>query len=154
PSLYPDDYAPRGAIVMAPAFWGLVPVWWKQPLSEKKFSTFNARAETIAESSTFSGAFRQGRCLVPASGFYSGSDGTPFAFALGSNEWFCFAGLWSRWMYEGAEIDTFAIITCEPNLSVAAFSTSMPVILGRGDWLAWLDTSARDPLSLLKPCPA
>ena len=31
------EYAPRHAIQIAPAFWGLVPVWWKQPLSEKKF---------------------------------------------------------------------------------------------------------------------
>lgn len=60
------EYAPRFAIQVAPAFWGLVPVWWKKPLSEKTFSTFNARAETLADSATFSGAFRQNRCLVPA----------------------------------------------------------------------------------------
>jgi putative SOS response-associated peptidase YedK len=62
------EYAPRHAIQVAPAFWGLVPVWWKQPLSEKKFATFNARAADIESSNTFSGAFRQGRCLIPRLG--------------------------------------------------------------------------------------
>jgi putative SOS response-associated peptidase YedK len=152
------EYAPRHAIQVAPAFWGLVPVWWKQPLSEKKFSTFNARAETIADSATFSGAFRQNRCLVPASGFYawSGQKGssTPFAFALKQQDWFCFAGLWSRAMIDGSEFDTFAIITTEPNLTVAGLATSMPVILEPANYLRWLDTQARDPLALLKPCPS
>lgn len=152
------EYAPRFYIQVAPAFWGLVPVWWKKPLSEKAFSTFNARAETLAESATFSGAFRQGRCLVPASGYYTWSDGTPFAVALKDRAWFCFAGLWSRAMIDGSEIDTFAIITTEPNLAVAGLSTSMPVILEPGDYLRWLDAGVRDgerdPHDLLRPCPA
>lgn len=148
------EYAPRHAIQIAPAFWGLVPVWWNRPLSEKKFSTFNARAETIADSATFSGAFRQGRCLVPASGFYVWSNGTPFAFALESDAWFCFAGLWSRAMIDGSEFDTFVIITTDPNALVAGLSPSMPVMLDRSNYLRWLDTEARDPLSLLRPFPA
>lgn len=148
------EYAPRHDIQIAPAYWGLVPVWWKQPLSEKKFATFNARAETLETSNTFSGAFRQNRCLVPASGFYAWSDGMPFAFALTSGAWFCFAGLWSRAMIDGSEFDTFTIITTEPNLTVAGIATSMPVILSPRDYIRWLDTRERDPLALLKPCPS
>lgn len=151
----PDgEYAPRHAIQVAPAYWGLVPVWWKQPLTEKKFATFNARAETIATSNTFSGAFRQGRCLVPASGFYQWSSGTPFAFAPTQTPWLCFAGLWSRAMIDGSEFDTFAIITCEPNLALAGLASSMPVILAPEHYARWLDTSERDPHALLKPCPS
>ena len=148
------EYAPRHAIQIAPAYWGLVPVWWKQPLSEKKFASFNARAEGIESSNTFSGAFRQNRCLVPASGFYAWSDGVPFAFAPPSGGWLCFAGLWSRAMIDGSEFDTFAIITCEPNLAVAGIATSMPVILAPKDYTRWLDTRERDPQALLKPCPS
>jgi putative SOS response-associated peptidase YedK len=158
----PDgEYAPRGAIQVAPAFWGLVPVWWNRPLAEKNFSTFNARAEGIAGSNTFSGAFRQGRCLVPASGFYvwSGGKGHATPFAVGPTDeqgdaaWFCFAGLWSRWMYEGSEIDTFVIVTCEPNAAVAGLAASMPVILAPGDYARWLDPFAAHPETLLKPAP-
>ena len=162
------EYAPRHAIQIAPAFWGLVPVWWKQPLSEKKFTSFNARADAIEESAVFSGAFRQGRCLVPASGFYAWShtggshgmgekpkgSGTPFAFALASGASFCFAGLWSRAMIDGSEFDTFAIITTEPNLAVAGLADSMPVILAPENYGRWLDTYDRDPHALLKPYPA
>jgi len=152
------EYAPRFSIQIAPAFWGLVPAWWKKPLSEKTFSTFNARADTLAGSATFSGAFRQNRCLVPASGYYTWSEGSPFAVALRDDAWFCFAGLWSRAMIEGSEIDTFAIVTTEPNLAVAGLSTSMPVILEQSAWLRWLDAGVRDgernPLDLLKPCPS
>lgn len=151
------EYAPRGAIQIAPAFWGLIPVWWNKPLSEKKFASFNARAETIAESRAFSGAFRQGRCLIPASGFYawSGAKGhsTPFAIGPSDRAWFCFAGVWSRWMYEGSEVDTFAIITCEPNLAVAGLASSMPVILDPADYTGWLDPFATHPEMLLKPSP-
>lgn len=148
------EYAPRHAIQIAPAYWGLVPVWWKKPLSEKKFATFNARAETIEDSAVFSGAFRQGRCLVPASGFYAWSNGTPFAFALKSGASFCFAGLWSRAMIDGSEFDTFAIITTEPNLAVAGIASSMPVILAPEHYTRWLDTHDRDPHALLKPLPS
>jgi putative SOS response-associated peptidase YedK len=155
PGVYWGEYAPHGAVVMSPAFWGLVPAWWTKPLSEKNFSTFNARAETIEESSAFAGAFRHNRCLVPASGFYawSGPDGarTPFAVALKRRAWFCFAGIWSRAMIEGSEIDTFAIITCEPNDLMAGFGPSMPVILEAKDHGRWLDTGAHDPRALLKP---
>jgi putative SOS response-associated peptidase YedK len=147
------EYAPYGAIQVAPAFWGLIPVWWNRPLSEKKFPSFNARAETITESRTFSGAFRQGRCLVPASGFYAWSNATPFAIGPADRTWLCFAGLWSRWMYEGSEVDTFAIITCEPNAAVAGLASSMPVILDPGDYTSWLDPFATHPETLLRPCP-
>jgi putative SOS response-associated peptidase YedK len=153
------EYVPRGAVQIAPAIWGLVPAWWNKPLSEKKFTSFSARAETIDVSRTFSGSFRQMRCLVPASGFYvwshaGSSRSTPFAVTPKNGGWFCFAGLWSRWMYDGSEIDTFAIVTVEPNALVAGLSTSMPAILEQAHYSRWLDLADRDPLSLLKPCPS
>ena len=158
PGLYEGDYAPYGAVILDPAFWGLVPVWWQKPLSEKKFSTFNARAETLQESKSFSGAFKYGRCLVPASGFYawSGSKGaaTPFAIAVKDADWFCFAGLWTRAMIDGSEFDTFAIITTRPNDLVASFSTSMPVILRPEDHARWLDPATHAPERFLRPYPA
>ena len=33
---------------LVPMYWGLVPSWWKKPLADLP-STFNARAETVAE---------------------------------------------------------------------------------------------------------
>jgi putative SOS response-associated peptidase YedK len=49
--------------------WGLVPSWWKKTVKETP-STFNARAETVAEKPMFRAAFKRNRCLIPASGYY------------------------------------------------------------------------------------
>ncbi|WP_084395630.1 SOS response-associated peptidase [Henriciella aquimarina] len=148
--------APIGEL--APALWGLVPSWWKKPLSEKNFETFKARCETVAESNTFRGAFRHHRCLVPASGFYewSGPRGRrqPFAAGLRNRRWFCFAGLWDRAMIDGSEIDTFAILTTRPNDVMAGISTRMPVILRPEDYARWLDVEERRVSDLFAPFPA
>jgi len=70
PGHYEGDYAPHGKIMLLPAFWGLIPNWHRSSnFNEKPFSSFNARAENVAESPAFAGAFKHGRCLVPASGF-------------------------------------------------------------------------------------
>ncbi len=148
---------PAGALQMAPAMWGLVPGWWKKPLKEKKFSTFNARADGLDESSTFRGSFRHRRCLVPASGFYewTGPDKkrTPFAIGLRNRRWFCFAGLWDRAMIDGSEIDSFTIVTTSPNELMATLHTRMPVILHPQDYGRWMDTSHRDVGDLFDPFP-
>jgi putative SOS response-associated peptidase YedK len=47
----------------------LVPSWWKKKTKETP-ATFNARAETVAEKPMFRSAFKQSRCLIPASGYY------------------------------------------------------------------------------------
>ncbi|MGK7870926.1 SOS response-associated peptidase [Falsiroseomonas sp. E2-1-a20] len=49
--------------------WGLIPAWWKKSAKEVP-STFNARAETVAEKPMFRDAFKRRRCIIPASGFY------------------------------------------------------------------------------------
>ena len=149
---------PRGALQMAPAMWGLVPSWWNKPLSEKKFSTFNARAEGLEASNTFRGAFRHWRCLVPVSGFYewTGPKGArqPYAIGLRNRRWFCFAGLWDRAMIDGSEIDSFTILTTRPNDLMAGLHTRMPVILHPADYARWLDTSERKVNDLFDPFPA
>jgi len=48
--------------------WGLIPVWAKDTTIGAKL--INARGETVAEKPAFRTAFRRGRCLVPANGFY------------------------------------------------------------------------------------
>jgi putative SOS response-associated peptidase YedK len=148
---------PRGAVQMAPAMWGLVPSWWKKPLSEKKFSTFNARSEGLEASNTFRGPFRHHRCLVPVSGFYewTGPKGKkqPYAIGLRNRRWFCFAGLWDRAMIDGSEIDSFTILTTKPNDLMAGLHTRMPVILHPSDYRTWLDADNRKVGHLYEPFP-
>ena len=66
-----------------------------------------------------------------------------------------FAGLWERWDRGEVPIETFTIITGEPNSLVADLHNRMPVILDPDDYDAWL--SAADttiPQALLQPFPA
>ena len=55
--------------VLVPMRWELIPGWWKKTAKEVP-STFNARAETVAQKPMFRSAFKRTRCIVPASGYY------------------------------------------------------------------------------------
>src|SRR6185436_5215370 len=52
---------------LTPVRWGLVPPWEPEP--KTKFSTINARAETVAEKPTYRSAFKKKRCLIVADGY-------------------------------------------------------------------------------------
>jgi putative SOS response-associated peptidase YedK len=93
----------------------------------------------------------------------------PFAIALASREPYGFAGVWDRWkdpqMHEWLE--TFSIITTDPNQVVAPLHNRMPVIIERKDYARWLGGGdprlaprpagtgpAQPPVDLLRPFPA
>lgn len=144
-----------GVREMAPARWGLVPSWWTKPLSEMKFSSFNAMAETVAEKPVFRGAYRHKRCLLPVSGFYewTGKKGakTPFAVSLKNRRWFCVAGLWDAALIDGSHIESFTVLTTQPNDLMAGIHTRMPVILKSEDYDRWLDPRSGDPVDMYEP---
>ncbi len=137
------------------ARWGLIPSWWTKPIKEIKFTSINAQSETVHEKPVFRGAFRYRRCLVPISGYYewsvSGKSKTPFAFSLKNRRWFCVAGLWDTALIDGSEIDSFTILTTQPNDFTAGIHDRMPVILKPEDYALWLDPKAGDPTPLFEP---
>jgi putative SOS response-associated peptidase YedK len=58
-----------GSRILTLMRWGLIPSWAKDP--KLGYSTFNARAETLATRAAFRGAWQAGRrCLVLADGYY------------------------------------------------------------------------------------
>lgn len=69
-----------------------------------------------------------------------------------------FAGLWERWKTEEASdpIDTFTILTTEPNKVSRPIHNRMPVILAQPSYERWLDRNnkAADVADLLKPFDA
>lgn len=145
--------------------WGLVPFWAKD--AKFGYSTINARAEEVAAKPAYREALKKRRCLVPADAFYEwqrpglAEKGKktrhPFAFALKSGEPYAMAGLWERWQpKEGEALETFTILTTDPNELMEPIHNRMPVILAARDYTRWLDPGdpARPPVDLLRPFPA
>jgi putative SOS response-associated peptidase YedK len=139
--------------------WGLIPFWAKD--GKIAYSTINARAETVATAPAFREALKHRRCLVPADAFYEwqkldAKHKQPFAIALASREPYGFAGLWERWKHEHEWLETFTIITTDPNEVVSTLHNRMPVIVARNDYDRWLrgNPDGTPPIDLLKPFPA
>jgi putative SOS response-associated peptidase YedK len=140
--------------------WGLVPFWAKD--AKIGYTTINARAEDAASKPAFRDAMRKRRCLVPADAFYewARSDAKtkqPYAIALRSGEPYAFAGLWEQWRpKEGEPLETFTILTTDPNDVLEPIHNRMPVILEPKDYGRWLDHTgaSRPPVDLLRPFPA
>jgi putative SOS response-associated peptidase YedK len=71
---------------------------------------------------------------------------------------FAFAGLWDRWTDKasGNALQTFTVITTDPNELMQKIHTRMPVILKPSDYDRWLEPGDpnRLPVDLLRPYPA
>lgn len=149
-----------GGREVALARWGLIPFWAKD--AKFGYSTFNARAEEVANKPAYREALKKRRCLVPADAFYEwqrldAKTKKPFAIALKSGDPYALAGLWESWQpKEGAALETFTILTTDPNELMEKIHNRMPVILEPHDYDRWLDSSdpARPPVDLLRPFPA
>jgi len=143
-----------GAREAAMLRWGLVPSWAKDIGIGTKM--INARSETAQEKPSFRSAFRHRRCLVPASGFFEwqGEPGhkQPYAIIVGDQPLFAFAGLWESWRSSDAEVvETYTILTTEPNAAIATIHDRMPVILHRAEWDTWLDGTVEQARVLMTP---
>ncbi len=139
---------PRGRRHARWGSWGFVPYWERG--AKPKQRPINAKSETVAESGMFKHAFRERRCVVPATGFYEWEtlpDGKqPYLFSRPDRGLMALAGLWSRWRPEGGEpVDTFCVLTTTPNAVTGRVHDRMPVVLPDARALdLWLDPDA-DP---------
>jgi putative SOS response-associated peptidase YedK len=140
---------------LVPMRWGLVPGWWNKPLKELKLSTFNARVETVANKPFFRSAFKQSRCLIPASGDYEWQDTPmgkqPYYFARRDGSVMSIAGLWDEWknVETGEPLKSCTMIISDANVFVGEVHDRMPVLLEPGDFVAWLSGDAG--VEILKP---
>jgi putative SOS response-associated peptidase YedK len=125
---------------------------------KSSFSTFNARADTVATKPVYRNAWQRGhRCLVIADGFYEWlkPDKQPFFVSLGNKQPMTFAGLWEQWKPKvGDPVRSCTIITTDANDLVRDIHDRMPVIIGPEDWAKWLgEETLSDPAALLRPFP-
>jgi putative SOS response-associated peptidase YedK len=67
-----------------------------------------------------------------------------------------FAGLWEQWDKEGEPVESYTILTTEPNTLMASIHNRMPVILEPEDFSDWLsrETPGDRLNALLRPLPA
>jgi len=149
-----------GGREFALARWGLVPFWARD--AKLSYTTINARAEEAARKPAYREALKKRRCLVPADAFYEwhkvgAKTKQPFAIAMKSGEPCALAGLWERWQPPDAPpLETFTILTTDPNEIMEPIHDRMPVILEPRDYQRWLEPGdpARPPVDLLRPFPA
>jgi len=111
----------------------------------------------------FREAIKRRRYLVPADGFYEwqkidARTKQPFAIALKDGSPLAFAGLWERWTDKvtNQPLETYTILTTEPNELTAPIHNRMPVILAPKDYERWMAPAdpARLPVDLLRPFDA
>lgn len=128
--------------------WGLIPSWAKDP--KIAFKTINARAETVAEKPAFRTSIRRKRCIIPACSFYEwrkiGANKQPMRITLKSEEIFSMAGVYDSWTDpEGEQVNSFSILTSEPNELMMDIHDRMPVILKPENEALWLDRGTNEP---------
>ncbi|WP_435067275.1 SOS response-associated peptidase [Haloplanus sp. C73] len=150
--------------------WGLLPEW----ADDRSQASINARAETLTEKPSFAESVEHRRCLVPADGFYEwvnrDESTQPYRVAFEDGRPFAMAGIWSRWqpptrqtglgefgtgtVSDPEPIDTFAIVTTEPNDLIADLHHRMAVILDPSEESTWLHGDIEDALACCDPYPA
>lgn len=140
---------------LVPMRWGLVPYWWKKSLKETP-STFNARAERVADGPMWRSVLKSRRCIIPASGFYEWtgpkSARIPHYFTAPDGRPLAFAGLWDNWRDpESEDILSATVIVGPANEWMSAYHDRQPVIIDWRDAKAWMRGDT--PASLLRPPP-
>ncbi|WP_256289824.1 SOS response-associated peptidase [Halobellus inordinatus] len=155
--------------------WGLVPSWADDEGVGNDL--INARAETLAKKPSFEAAYERRRCLVPADGFYEwveeGDAKQPYRVAFADDRPFAMAGLWERWEPSHTQtglgdfgggnsaesdgddaVESFTIVTTEPNDVVADLHHRMAVVLDPDEEETWLHGDVEEAAELLDPSPA
>ena len=129
-----------GTRVLHYMFWRFLPPFCAD-LKTFRLSTVNAQSERLMES-IWQESFLKRRCLIPADTFVEGQkDGKlrlPWIFAMKDRSLFALGGVWRKWRSRDRkqEMDTFAVITVEPNELVpeTTHHERMPLIIGKRDW--------------------
>lgn len=149
-----------------PAHWGLIPFWVQdeEKAMELRTHTLNAQSETAAQKPSFRKAFKTGRCLVPASGYFEwhhkGKLKYPFYISRADGLPFAMAGISDSWLNKetGELVLSFSVLTVPANQLLSRVHNTkkrMPLILHPEDEKHWIDPKTDSHLlqSLLMPFP-
>ena len=137
---------------MVLAKWGLIPNWSKE--SKSKYSTINARIESVAEKPTYRTPFKHRRCLLPTDGFYEwkviNGNKVPHHIRMRDDSVFAFAGLWDHWEGEDTSIESCSIIVMPANEVMRPIHERMPAIIAPAHYELWLDSRITDKQEIMR----
>ena len=126
--------------------WGLVPHWSK----ESGVGIINARVESILEKPSFRYRVMEGRCVIPADGFFewgkSKENKIPYYFRRPDGRPLYLGGIWDQWTPEkGDTLRTCTIITVPSREPVSPIHDRMPLMFDVRDADSFIGHSDRKP---------
>lgn len=156
----PVIYNDNGIVTLDVYRWGLIPHWANG--QKVAYKMINARIETLREKHTYNKELKEGRCLIPASGFFEWKKGKnekiPQFIFLKNKDILAFAGISSRWAApDGKILKTCLIVTLPPNSYLAKTHDRMPSILPKkleNEWISQKHHDKDEILKLLRPIAA
>ncbi len=146
----PTDFAPvvcisqRGTLFLQWQKWGFIDD------SMEGWMVLNARAEGVLENRMFMHCMENGRCLIPAAGFYEWNarkERYVFTPNRAKNLWMAGLYRWSEDTYQ------FVVLTTAANESMGGIHDRMPLILGEREAVHWL-IDPKKAKRLLRKVPA
>ncbi len=139
------------------AHWEFIPFWCSSmeevEAARKKYTTLNAKGETLLTSKIYKEAAHERRCLVLSSGFYEwrhfAGKAYPYHIKVKGQDLFYMAGVWQGWTDKesGERLNTFALATTEANSLMTQVHNKkkrMPTILNKEAAEAWMDPDLPD----------
>lgn len=138
-----------GRIVSGDAVWGFAPQWHTSGETPACY----AAGATITRKWTYSVAFRNWRCIVPATALICSRkvDGVTMHYELSrvGGGLMLMAGIYEpNLSHNGANDPTAALITTMPNLILAPHGLQVPLLLNRKEIMPWL--RSRTDIGLIK----
>ena len=134
--------------------WGLKPAWMAK--MGKSRELINVRADSLLAKPNMR-KYLSCRCLIPATGFYEwktedNGKKTLYHFVKAKNDIFSMAGVVSL-NQDNNQIESFAIVTTEPNEFVKPIHNRMPLILSKDEEIKWMSNNQNEAAQLLAIYP-
>jgi putative SOS response-associated peptidase YedK len=127
--------------------WGFLPAW-ADPEDQKPI---NARVETASNKPYFRKAWKSGRCLIPADGWYEWKQGEkvkiPYFIHRADDQPILMAGLYDH--NQHANVTSFCILTTEADGSLRDVHDRKPLVLSRENAQEWIIPQL-DPAEILE----
>jgi putative SOS response-associated peptidase YedK len=129
-------------------------------MKPRPVSRISKCSKTITTSAAYREAVKRRRCLIPMEFFFEwqkldSKAKQPYAIALKNADLFAFAGLWKTWRDKasGKILETYIIVTTDPNELMERLHDRMPAILDPKDYERWLGPAEPShlPVDLLRP---